>query len=202
MGKEAVIALAAAHGLLEAIAGAGRNPDSVLKKVGLDRSSFSHSEGFIAVSLFTQILEEAASLTGDPCFGLHFGERYNPKNIGPLAYVVLNSPTIAAAIENAARYLKIHNGAAKASLIIENDRACLRFSPNELLIHGSRQHSEYAMAVALRTMRASWSEANGRHWRFTSRMNSKLPRRSITASFVRRFYSVVQPMLSLRNVNS
>jgi Arabinose-binding domain of AraC transcription regulator, N-term len=94
-------------------------------------------------------LEEAASLTGDPCFGLHFGERYNPKNIGPLAYVVLNSPTIAAAIENAARYLKIHNGAAKASLIIEIDRACLRFSPNELLIHGSRQHSEYAMVVAL-----------------------------------------------------
>jgi hypothetical protein len=96
-----VIVLAAAHGLLRATAGSGSDSDSVLKKVGLDRSSFSHSEGFIAVSLFTQILEEAASVTGDPCFGLHFGERYNPKNIGPLAYVVLNSPTIAAAIENA-----------------------------------------------------------------------------------------------------
>ena len=26
--------------------------------------------------------------TGDDCFGLHFGEHYQPKNMGPLIYVV------------------------------------------------------------------------------------------------------------------
>jgi AraC-like DNA-binding protein len=92
-------------------------------------------------------------VSSDACFGLHFGERYNPKNIGSLVYVVLNSPTIAAGIENTARFIKIHNEAARASLLVEKDRAYLRFLPNELLIHTSRQHSEYAMAVALNTLR-------------------------------------------------
>src|SRR2546421_8808806 len=50
------------------------------------------------------------------CFGLHFGERFNPKNIGSLAYVVINSPRILAGIENGARYLKVHNQAAATSL--------------------------------------------------------------------------------------
>lgn len=153
MSKEPRISLAAANGLLDAIKAAGGDPDRVLETVGLDRSVFSQSEGSIAVSLFAQILEEAARVTGDGCFGLHFGEHYNPKNIGPLIYVVLNSPTIAAGIENTARYLQILNQAARTSLIIERDRACLRFSPDDLLIHASRQHSEYVMAVALNTTR-------------------------------------------------
>ena len=66
-------------------------------------------------------MEEAASATNDEAFGLHFGERFNPKNIGPLIYVVLNSPTIAAGIENGGRYLKIHNEAAKLSIKVEGE---------------------------------------------------------------------------------
>src|SRR5262245_3283019 len=153
MRKEPVISLTAAAGLLEAIKSAGENPDHVLEAVGLDSALFSQPEGSIAVSLFARILEEAARSTGDLCFGLHFGERYNPKNNGPLIYVVLNSPTIAAGIENTARYLQIHNEATKASLIVERDCAYLRFSPNELLINASHQHSEYQMAVAVNTAR-------------------------------------------------
>jgi len=145
--------MSAAAGLLEAIEAAGANPDDVLGTIAVDRAVFSNPDNFIKVSTFARILEEAARLGSDPCFGLHFAESYNPKNIGPLVYVVLNSPTIAAGIENAARYITIHNEAASASLLVEKDRAYLRFSPNELLIHTSRQHSEYAMTVTLNTLR-------------------------------------------------
>ena len=89
-----MISIAATTGLLKAIAAAGGNPDHVLRTIGLDRSAFSDPEGFVASSRFAQLLEEAARETADDCFGLHFGERYNPKNIGPLVYVVLNSPRL------------------------------------------------------------------------------------------------------------
>src|ERR1043166_9698344 len=102
MRKEPVIAITVTIGLLDAIRAGGGDPDRVLEAVGLDRTVLSQPEGSIAVSLFARILEEAARVTDDACFGLHFGERYNPKNIGPLVYAVLNSPTIAAGIENAA----------------------------------------------------------------------------------------------------
>src|SRR5215475_9936719 len=119
MRKEPVTSLAAAAGLLEAIKSAGGSPDHVLEAVGLDSALFSQPEGSIAVSLFARILEEAARSTGDPCFGLHFGERFNLKNIGPLTYVVLNSPTIAVADQHVARYLKLYNQAAKVFFTVD-----------------------------------------------------------------------------------
>ena len=154
------ISVAATTGLLEAISAAGANPDQILDMFGLERSAFTNSEGFIASSMFARILEEAARKTADECFGLHFGEHYNPKNIGPLAYVVLNSPTLAAAIENAERYLHIHNEAANLSFSLEGERACLRFLLADLGIEAPRQHNEYSMAVALNTLRIM----AGSHW--------------------------------------
>jgi AraC-like DNA-binding protein len=142
------------------MASAGADPDQILRAFGLQRSAFKNSDGFIASSIFARILEEAARATADECFGLHFGEHYNPKNIGPLAYVVLNSATIAVAIENAERYLHIHNEAANLSFGIEGEKAYLRFLLADLAIESPRQHNEYSMAVALNTLRIM----AGSHW--------------------------------------
>jgi hypothetical protein len=70
-------------GLLETIAAAAANPDRILCMLGLERSAFRNSEGFIPSSIFARILEEAARATADECFGLYFGEHFNPKDIGP-----------------------------------------------------------------------------------------------------------------------
>jgi AraC-like DNA-binding protein len=148
-----MISVAAATGLIETIEAAGGTVDRILRSVGLVRSIFSDAERFLASSDFAQILEEAARATGDDCFGLHFGERYNPKNIGPLIYVVLNSPTIAAGFENIARYLKLHNEAATVALVIEGKWAYARHLLVKLAVETPRQHNEYSMAVALNTLR-------------------------------------------------
>lgn len=92
-----MISVAATSGLVEAIRAAGANPDQVLRMFQLDPSVLSNTEKFIPCPVFARILEEAAGVTGDDCFGLHLGERFNPNNIGPLTYVVLNSPTVAVA---------------------------------------------------------------------------------------------------------
>jgi AraC-like DNA-binding protein len=148
-----MISVAAMSGLLEAISAAGANPDQVLRTFELDPSVLANAEGFIPCAVFAQILEEAARATGDDCFGLHFGERFNPKNIGPLVYVVLNSPTIAAADEHVARYLKLYNQAAKASFAVEGQYAYLRYVLADLGIEAPRQQNEYGMVVRLNTIR-------------------------------------------------
>jgi Arabinose-binding domain of AraC transcription regulator, N-term len=114
-----MISVAATTGLPEAIGSAGANPDQVLRALELDRAVLSNPEGFIPCSTFARLLEEAAWATGDPCFGLHFGERFNLKNIGPLTYVVLNSPNIAVADEHVARYLTLYNQAAKVFFTVD-----------------------------------------------------------------------------------
>src|SRR6266481_2960001 len=148
-----VISVTATTGLLEAIGRAGANPDQVLRALDLDRAVLSNAEGFIPCSTFARLLEEAARATGDPCFGLHFGERFNVKNVGPLAYVVLNSPTIAVADEHVARYFKLYNQAAKVFFTVEEQRAYLQHVLVDLGIAVPRQQNEYSMVIRLNTIR-------------------------------------------------
>jgi AraC-like DNA-binding protein len=154
------MSVAATSGLVEAIAAAGAEPAQVFRTLGLERSALDKSDGFIRSSTFAGLLEEAARATSDDCFGLHFGEHFNPKNLGALAYVVLNSPTIAIAIENAERYIHIHNQAANLSFDMGKDQAYLRFLLADPPIDSTRQHNEYSMAVALNMLRMM----AGSHW--------------------------------------
>jgi AraC-like DNA-binding protein len=142
------------------ISAAGANPDEILRVLGLDRSVFSESEGFIASAAFARLLEEAARATADDCFGLHFGERYNPKNIGPLVYAVLNSPTIGAGIVNVERYLHVFNQAAKWFFTVEGNHGYVRFLLTDLGIDSLRQSHEHGMAVMFNTVRMMV----GSHW--------------------------------------
>ena len=63
-------------------------------------------------------------------------------------------------IENAVRYLQIDNEAAEPVLIFEKHRAYLKFSPNELLINPSPQHSKYGTTAALNTVRMNYPAAS------------------------------------------
>jgi AraC-like DNA-binding protein len=147
-----MISLAAATGLIEAMEATGRNPDDILQPLGLDRGLFSNPHGFISSVDFARVLDETARVTGDDCFGLHFGERFHPKDIDPLVYVVLNSPTVAVGLDNVARYLRLHNEAAHVSFTIEEKWGYLRHVlaiPDDL----RRQHYEYSLAVGLGTIR-------------------------------------------------
>jgi AraC-like DNA-binding protein len=148
-----MISVSAATGLLDAIAAAGGNPDEILYAVHLDRAAFSNPDHFLPASTFAAILNQAAQATNDDCFGLHFGEHFDPKNIGPLVYVVLNSPTIGAGIENVERYLHVYDSSAKWSIALEGDRGFIRFVLMDLDVKGLRQSNEHGMAIVLNTLR-------------------------------------------------
>jgi hypothetical protein len=109
VSTSAVVSVSATTGLLDSIVEAGGNPDGVLHTVGLKRSALGDPDRFISSPAFARLLEEAARDTNDDCFGLHFGERFDPRNAGALAYVLANSPTIAIALQNIERYMHIYN---------------------------------------------------------------------------------------------
>src|SRR4051812_20436797 len=109
---QATVSASVTTGLLDRIVAAGANPDEILSTAGLQRSHLAKAEGLIPTSAFARLLTDVARATGDPYFGLHFGEQFNLKHVGALSYVVLNSPSIAAAVDNVVRFLHIHNRGA------------------------------------------------------------------------------------------
>ena len=197
-----MISVAAMTGLLEAIRDAGADPDQVLRTFEVEPSVLANVEGFIPCAVFARILEEAARATGDDCFGLHFGERFNPKNIGPLAYAVLNSPTVGEADAQVARYIKLYNQAAQASVIIEGQRAYMRYVLTGLDIPTARQQNEYGMAVRLNTIRMMV----GSQWApLEVQFAHETPARYFRASsefFAHLFYSAIQRIIFSSELSS
>ena len=153
MKSRSMISLAAATGLLDAIAAAGGTPDRVLSKLGLERSIFANPDGFIASTTFARLLEVSAEETGDECFGLHFGERLDPRDVGALVYIVVNAPTVAAAMHSIERYIHLHNEATTVKFSIEGRHGNLRYLLTGLTIDSIRQQNEFSMAVILKTFR-------------------------------------------------
>jgi AraC-like DNA-binding protein len=147
------ISVGVATGLRDAIADAGANPDHILRAAGVKDSVLANPDAFIATSAFSRLLEEAAQATGDECFGLHFGERFDPRDIGALAYVVVNSPTVALAMQNIERYVRIHNSAAQVTFAADGPQAYLRYVVDAVATYSRRHHNEYSMAVLVKTFR-------------------------------------------------
>jgi AraC-like DNA-binding protein len=148
-----MISITAAVGLAVAIEEAGGSPDGILKAAGLEPRALADRDGFMPALNFAAALDRAAEVTGDDCFGLHFGEQYHPKEIGALTYVVLNSPTIAVAFGNVARYLRVHNEAARVSFTCGGRFAYLRHGLPDIPFSIRRQHQEYSLAVGIGALR-------------------------------------------------
>lgn len=154
MATVPMISVGATTGLLDSIVATGGDPDRVLGAVGLDRCALAEADGFIPASSFSRILEESARATGDALFGLHFAERFDPRDVGALAYVALNSPTISAAIANIVRYMRIHNQGATVRFDAEEGLGCLRYVLAGDAGKSPRQHNEYSMVIVLKAFRS------------------------------------------------
>ena len=161
MRPQLMISSTVTIGLLKAIDDTGANSDEILRNLDIDRADVSRPEGFVACSSFARLLESVAVETGDATFGLRFGARSNPKNVGALAYSVFNSPTVKAAFETAGRYIHLHNEAAEVVFSEENDLSYFVYRVKDLGFNEPRQFVEYGMAAALNTVRvmvgSQWS---------------------------------------------
>lgn len=159
--RKPMISLAAATGLLEAIEAAGGDVERVLRPLHLDGKRLVNPHGFMASADFALLLEEAAAVTGDDFFGLHFGARFDPRDAGAVTYVVLHSPTFGAALANAGRYLRVHNEGVQVEYVRQPPHAYLRHTLVAVPAEHRRQHAEYSLALALGTIRlmagSGWS---------------------------------------------
>lgn len=88
--------------LLEAHAA---DPDALLQEAGIEPSLIDDSEYFFPYRDFAELLKITARECILPDIGLRFAFGQNSKILGPIAYLVLHSDTIAQGISDVARYL-------------------------------------------------------------------------------------------------
>lgn len=81
--------------------------DGLLKEVGLSKTDLNNPEARLPYALVVKLIEGAARLAGDPCYGLRLGTSRNARERGLLGFLALNSPTLMDALVNLQRFYKV-----------------------------------------------------------------------------------------------
>ena len=134
--------------------GVGIDPAKMLKSVGLPARGLTDPDIRIPSGAVRRLLEASASAAGIDDFGLKLAERGGLSNLGPVALVAREQPTVGAAMEALGRYIHIHN--ESIHLRIEQHGDIVVIAPVLLLGRPvpARQAVELLIGVAYRILTA------------------------------------------------
>lgn len=102
-----------------------RDERALLAKYGLHGDADTR-EKRVPHGVVLALLDEAARVTADPCFGVHAAELYQP-GAHVFEYLALNSPTLGDLLTRVCRYYRLIIDAAAPVLEIEGDMARWHF---------------------------------------------------------------------------
>ncbi|MFC1889721.1 AraC family transcriptional regulator [Thermodesulfobacteriota bacterium] len=135
--------------------GIGLDSDGICRSVGLDPEILKDTEARISLEQFNAIWKETARQAGDRDFGLHFAERAHVQQGGGILLpVMMNCPTLGAAIEKFVRYHDLVADVIRPGLDVRFGRLHLSSVPIHpgLILH--RHHSEAILSMFLSVLRA------------------------------------------------
>lgn len=145
-------------GFVEVALTVGIDPYRVAADAGVPAAAFSDPDMKVAARAISQMYDLAAERSGAADFGLRIVETRRLSNLGPIALVIREQPTVRKALAQLARYIWLQNEAYSVTLEESGDIAVLRMNAPAWV---GRQSSEISVGVALRVLR----ELLGEVWR-------------------------------------
>ena len=94
----------------------GLDSNKMLGDAGLSRSCLRNPDIKISANAVAKLLEASAIVSGVDDFALRIAERRGLSNLGPLALIVREQPTIRKAIEVLIQYISLHSEALSPRL--------------------------------------------------------------------------------------
>ncbi len=122
------------------------DPKPLFDQAGVDLKAIDDPYRKVRLDHFTHLLELASRITRRATLGLELGARQDPTKWGAFGYVVLNSPTVGAALANMARFLKPVQSGTRMAYINRRDRFGIEYSITHPGVTYRNQDAEFAMA--------------------------------------------------------
>lgn len=136
------------------------DPLAQLQRVKLDPSCLENPHSKISVDAVWHLLENSARDAGVEDFGLRMTERRQLSNLGPLAKVMCEEPTLRKALETLKRYLHLHNEGFMILIEEYDGVAVIRGEQITQEQLPARQSIDLILGVTYRTLKTLLGE----HW--------------------------------------
>jgi AraC-like DNA-binding protein len=138
--------------LSEALEALGADWRRILESCDIDPACVLDPEASISQASCDLVWKRASEATGDPCIGLHAGERIQPHAVNLFGYLMLSSATLGDGIRRVARYQSVLTG--KPWLSIEEHASVVQIRVG--VTHEDPDieaiHAEYVAALVLQAM--------------------------------------------------
>jgi AraC-like DNA-binding protein len=115
-------------GYIEVARSVGLDPYGMIARCGLPAACLTDPEVKVPAAAVGHLLEESARQSGKVDFGLRLAERRSLSNIGAVALLVREQPTIRRAIEVLIGYMYLHSEALLLTLEEQRGTATLKFA--------------------------------------------------------------------------
>ena len=143
-------------GFVEVALSVGIDPYRIAADAGVPAAAFSDPDMKVASRAISLMYDLAAERSGANDFGLRIVETRRLSNLGPIALVIREQPTVRKALAQLARYIWLQNDAYSVELEETGDIAVVRMNAPPWV---SRQSVEISVGVGLRTLRELLGEA-------------------------------------------
>lgn len=136
------------------IARKGGEPEEILQRFGITSSLLDDPDNYISYSAMIRVFEYCAERFEEPYFGFELAKTQAPDVTGPLAALLLASPTVGEGLSLVTRYMAVLAPGAKLSLDIDTKEAQLSYQINATSVRFHRQINEFSMALCYNTILA------------------------------------------------
>jgi AraC-like DNA-binding protein len=147
MGVQPRVSAVAASGVVGLIGQCGGDPDRVLGAARLEMRDVGDPNASLDLNRYCDMFEQAARQTGVDDFGLRFGIAYRLENMGPLAELALNAPTLGEALRKLCRYFPAIQEHSTLALRHDGDLVRLEYQIRDGRILRRRQDAELSIGI-------------------------------------------------------
>ncbi len=159
-GRRNILA-AAASGIHQQIVRDGGDPDAVLAGAGLAAIHVEDPKRALDLGAYVDLIEQAATHTGNDNFGLVYGQGFTPERLGLIGDIALASPTLGETLRNLAELFPYHQQASEVRVLAEDGHLRLEYRILDGDIVDRRQDAELTLGMFANIMRhclgADWA---------------------------------------------
>jgi AraC-like DNA-binding protein len=134
--------------------------DSIFGRAGIRQKDINNPINELNLKQYCDLFEVAANSTGNDNIGLEFGQNFAPRQLGPIGYAAISSPTLSAALRNMEKYFDAHQEQTSFGLIQDSDFLWLSYRIYDTRIENRRQDAELSLGMFCNIFK----NALGKNW--------------------------------------
>jgi AraC-like DNA-binding protein len=131
----------------------GLDPRRMFARAGIAPGYLDEPDLFLPYEQFVELLEDSAQSSGNPLFGAELGLLQGLDILGPIAYLVRSSDTVADALNGLARYFHLHNRGARVKVEVFGRIGVASYEMHTSSSVPTRQAVELAVAIGYKMLR-------------------------------------------------